>query len=504
MSKVVPLRTEFERAFKAAKVSTLNGDWPTYAHRIDVDVRYGLRILRARARDAAQNNDHVKHFLRLLKTNVVGPKGIGLQSRATLKNGKADQAHRTAVETAWKDWGRVGHCDVTGRLSWRDLTMQAIETVARDGEALYRHVVGWQGNRYGYALQPIDVETLDVEYNAELSDGRVVVMGVELDTWRRPQAYYLTEDDPGLHRRTGYQSKRVRVPASEIIQLYLPEWVWQTRGVPWLHTALLTAHHLAGYEEAAVVAARAGASKMGFYEQDAEATPPIDPRTGQPSGMLGEGEDARGDLVESFEPGGIGTLPPGYKFHGWDPAFPNTDHAPFVKALLRSIASGFGVSYNTLANDLEGVNFSSLRQGALTERDLWMMAQEFIIEHFCSQVYERWLSAALYSGAVVRPNGTPVEPSRYEPLRAVAFQPRRWPWVDPQKDQAANEAAVRMRTRSISDIIRETGRDPDDVWTELAEDLERLKELGLDMAPTGAATQETPNDQADEGTEPEA
>ncbi len=502
MSNVTPLPREFKRAFKAAKVSVLNSDWPTHSQRIDADVRYGLATLRARARDARENNDHVKHFLRLLKTNVIGPKGIRLQSKAVLKNGKPDQPLRKAVEAGWQAWGRVGSADVTGTLSWRDICCLAVETLAGDGEALFRLVMGWDRNVYRFALQAIDPETLDVDHNADLGNGNVVVMGVELDQWRRPVAYHLVKDDPRLHRHDRYRRDRVRIASEEIIHLRLPEWVWQTRGIPWVHTALEDAHHLDGYEEAAVVAARAGASKMGFYEREAESTPPINPATGEASGALGEGEDSQGHLVDTFEPGLTTALPPGYTFKGWDPAFPNVDHGPFVKALLRSMASGFGVSYNSLANDLEGVNYSSLRQGALAERDLWMMTQELIIEHFCERVFEHWLNAALYSGALVRPNGQPVDPMRYDQVRAVAWQPRRWPWVDPQKDQAANEAALRQRTRSVSDIIRETGRDPDEVWDELAQDMQRLRDLGipLDLGGAQAPAQETDN-AADAGTD---
>jgi len=70
------------------------------------------------------------------------------------------------------------------------------------------------------------------------------------------------------------------------------------------------------------------------------------------------------------------------------------------------------------------------------------------------------------------------ERKRMEAKR-VSWQPRRWQWVDPMKDAEANRVAVEMGTRSISDIIREQGRDPEQVWQELSEDLQRLNELGI-------------------------
>ena len=82
---------------------------------------------------------------------------------------------------------------------------------------------------------------------------------------------------------------------------------------------------------------------------------------------FGQGTDA--------EAGSFGVLPPGYKFESWDPDYPHQNYENFVKARLRSIASGLGIAYHTLANDLSDVNFSSARAGTLEERDNWIVLQ---------------------------------------------------------------------------------------------------------------------------------
>ena len=70
----------------------------------------------------------------------------------------------------------------------------------------------------------------------------------------------------------------------------------------------------------------------------------------------------------------------------------------------------------------------------------------------------------------------------------MAWQPRRWQWVDPLKEMEANRSAVELRTRSISDIIREQGKDPNETWAELANDLDTLRGLGIDMTPPSGNT----------------
>jgi lambda family phage portal protein len=127
------------------------------------------------------------------------------------------------------------------------------------------------------------------------------------------------------------------------------------------------------------------------------------------------------------------------------------------------------VSYHSLGNDLENVNFSSIRAGTLEEREAWKAIQGWVIEHFCNPVYSDWLKMALLRGRLAN-----LPMSKFEKFNNPVWQPKRWPWVDPLKDIKAQEAAVMMGVKSVSDVIRETGRDPDEVWRELEKDITRL------------------------------
>jgi len=468
------------RQWNGGKVSTMADNWDAVLRSPDVDIRHGLSLLRARARDAAQNVDHVRGFLSMVESNVIGRQGIVLQSRAKLRNGKPDHRIQSTVEDAWKKWVQRGITDVTGQSSFKSLTKQAVRTAARDGEAIFRIVEGWN-NGFGFALQQIDPECLDVRMN-QTRDGKrsEIRMGIEFDEWRRPVAYHLT-DEPSI-QGGGYQSQssHERVPASEIIHVFLPEWTWQSRGVPWISTGLLRLHMLEGYEDAAITAARVAAAKMGFYRRQPDASP------------MPEEESGDGDLGQDVSPGTFERLPEGWDFVGWDPAYPNTSHGEFVKSCLRSIATGLGVNYNALANDLEGVNYSSLRQGAIIERDMWMMVQEWFIESFCDRVLQKWLDWILDSGVIAIPE------AKHTEARRVAWQPRRWQWVDPLKDIKANEEAIRLRVRSISDVIRETGRDPQDVWDELESDMAELEARGIPIESVISGQQKELIDDADQ------
>ena len=364
--------------------------------------------------------------------------------------------------------GGAGSPDVTGQWGWKDVQRSAVEAVARDGEILVRKIAGWNGNAFRFAVQLIDPAQLDTQLNKDLGGGFRIVMGVELDAWRRPVAYHLFPDEPLSQSGHIPRGGRIRVPAREIVHCYLPEWIWQTRGVPWMSTTLKRAHNLAGYEDAEVTSSRAAAGKMGFYEQTPDA-----------ADLVLDGEDVQGNPIQEFAPGEIPVLPPGWKFAGWDPQHPNSGYDAFVKASLRGIASGLGVNYNTLANDLQGVNYTSLRHGMLTERDVWMAIQDWFVDAFVTRIYNDWLRNALLFGQIKPATGRPFGIDREDDFRRVSWQPRRWPWVDPLKETQANAAAHNLRTRSLSDIIRESGRDADEVWLEIQRDNERLAELGI-------------------------
>lgn len=455
-----------KRGFEAAKTGRLTASWTTQPKPIDTDIHAGLKKLRARSRDLALNNDYVCRFLSLTRSNVIGPSGIVLQSKAQSIRGNPDTKAIEAIESSWSDWTRHGNTDTTGQHSFISLLGVIIETVAIDGEFLAIKHTGYPHNHHGFAIELLDVELLDTENNQQLRNGNAIRMGVELDEWRRPVAYHLITSKSTDTDYTYNGRKYRRVPAEQVIHGFLPRAAWQTRGIPWLAPSMMRLNMLAGYEEAELVAARVASAKMGIlYRESGSAE------------YTGE-SDERGDFVTDAEPGSFEIAPDGYKLQAWDPAHPATAYSDFIKGVLRGIAAGLGVSYHTLANDLEGVNYSSGRLGALEDRELWKSLQNWLIETFCAPVYESWLTHSLLSEQIIA--GAQTLPARsIDKYLNVTWQPRRWAWVDPQKDMNANIAAIEQGLRSRSDVIREQGRDPDDVWQEIKREQDRMRELGI-------------------------
>jgi lambda family phage portal protein len=439
------------RRFDAAAINRFTADWITEQSSIDNELKSDIDRLRARSRDLANNNDYVKKWLKMCVNNIVGPQGFVLQARVEDTPGQQDKWANDAIEAAWYKWSRV--CETSGRMGFVDLTRAIVKALARDGEFILRKSVGKTANNpYGLGLQLIDIDRLDTQHNvAPNSAQNRISMGIELDAFDRPVAYHLFKSHPnGNGNRI-----RERIPADQIIHRYLLERPEQTRGIPWAHAVIKSLHDLQEYNKSAMIAARKGADTLGFF---------VSPN-GEPPMMDAE---ENGEPIAVSVPGQYDTLPEGYDFRAYDSTYPSATYGEFVKAHLRRIATGLGVSYNTLAEDLEGVNYSSIRSGVINERDEWMTLQSWMIESFLTPLYEEWLRLALLNGAISLPNGSALPLAKYEKFASHYWQARRWSWVDPLKDIEASLAAIRAGLSSPYAIAGQMGLDLDDVIADLS------------------------------------
>lgn len=476
----LPSRTHIPRPFKAASYDRLTASWLASRQSINDELRSDLDALRGRAREVAKNNGYGRKFLKMVARNVVGPKGFVLQARVQDEQGTPDGLANAAVEQAFYKWSRRGCAEITGRLSFNDLCRAVIRAIARDGEALVCMVRGSEArNAEGLSLQLIDVARIDTARNRKAANGQpAVIMGVEVDAYQRPLGYWIKE-----HPEAG-SSAAVRYPASDILHLYVMDEPEQMRGIPWMHAAMLDTHDLGEFNRSALLAARKGADTLGFI---------VSP-TGDAS-QLGDAEDVDGTPLHLSAPGTYDVLPEGYDIRTPDAQYPHAAYDPFTKAILRRIASGLDVSYNSLANDLEGVNFSSIRAGVLEERDEWTQIQNWFVDAFLEPVHAEWFARAMAARAIVLPNGSALPITKADKFRAHEWQGRRWSWVDPLKDIEASRKAIQTGVASPQMIAAQNGVDAEDVLAAIAAFESMQARFGVqavqltDVAPqAGAAT----------------
>lgn len=455
--------------YAMAKPSRLTSGWGQSTTSEDSELSSSLRTARARSRELIRDAAYAKRAKVIVQNNVVGS-GIGMQAKVMNSRGELNDRINDAIEEAWESWACAKSCHTGGELHFSDLERAAMGQVFETGEAFIRiHRRKFGDSAVPMALELIEAERIADEFQptAMMPNG-AVRLGVEVDSFYRPIAYWIRTTHPGELRLTPEQTSKIeRVPAEDIIHLRVIERWPQTRAMPWMHAAARKLNDMDGLTEAEITAARGAACYMGFIQS--------------PEGETNYGDvQPDGSSQVSLEPAIVEKLAPGETFNFAAPNRPNTQLDPFMRMMLREVAAGVGCSYESISKDYSQSNYSSSRLSLLDDKDLWKMLQSWLIRSFRMEVHKQWLQAAVLSRAI---QAIPIDeyalnPTKFEKVR---FKPRGWSWIDPTSEVEAYKEAIAAGFMTVTDVIAITGagRDIEDVLKERKQELEMMKEMGL-------------------------
>ena len=498
--KVVPLlKTTCKRAYQAASNTNFTQGWKSNSLSATEEVRGSLRYLVNRSRQLERDNPYVKRFLSKLESGIIG-NGMKYKPKVRNKNGKMDSNANSLISEAWLDWGEYGVPTVDGQKDWVDCQNAVIRSMARDGEIIIRIVNGFEKNGWGFALQFLETDYLDMSWSSDLRNGNQIRMSIEYDRWDRPVFYHLFDRHPGSN--TAGLSKTA-VPADQIIHVYAPTRELQGRGVPWIHAGMLGLNHLGRYHESELIASVLASHKMWAYESedgdsivndlvnfdstkeltDEEINAAIS--SGTTSGISGN------NFVNKSQPGQMFQVPKGHKIHTLDPQHPNDNFDSFTKTILRGFAASTDITYHGLSGDLEGVNFNSARTGEFDERDFFKKWHRWMNSHFHKRVSKRWLPFAILSNHLNLPI------SKLDKFMRGDHQGRSFPLYDPLKDAKTFEILSKLNVMSSGEIIEKlSGRDVEEVYEEIAT-LQKMRE-NLGIKDNEDPVQLTPEEEAND------
>lgn len=456
-----PARKRSKRGYDSAMVTRLTSAWLRSVLSSNDELQKAVGTLRSRSYDLYRNNDYVKKFVKMLRSNVVGPAGILFQSKVRDNNGALDAYANQIIEREWSRFARKENFDVAGKLSLVEAQRLFVTTLALAGEVFIRKVRNFSESRHKFSIQFIDPALVPEGLTIP---GKNIRMGVEFNNWGRPVAYYVLRDYKSQTSPTIEACDRI--PAADIEHAFISEFPSQARGVPWTHTAILRLQQLGEYEKASLVAAIVAASQAGFFEQ-----------TDTGAGLPGEEDDDFGGMSLDVQPGTFTALPPGVTFKEYSPTQPNGNVGQFLKSMLRGVASGLGVSYNTMSSDMEGVSYGSIRSAQIEERDMWRELQSMVRDTFLTPIFEAWLDSALLHGKL---DSLPY--SKIDKFNSPIWRPRGFTWIDPQSEATANDIALKNGTKSLADVVGEQGKDLEEHIRQLAEEKALLEKHGLSFS----------------------
>jgi len=459
------------RMYSAAQASRLTSGWNPANGSSDAELASSLRQLRSRSRSLVRDASYAKRAKVVVVNNVIGS-GIGMQAQVKTSRDDLNERVNDAIEESWSEWSEALNCHTGGRLAFPLLERALLGQVFDAGEIFVRkHYRSFGPMGIPYALEMIEAERIadDLTYSAAGSvTGNEIRMGVEIDAFFRPVAYYIRKRHPSELRFTaGSPNDIERVPADQIIHLAIVDRWPQTRGEPWMHTALRTFNDMSGYTEAEITRARVQACTPGAIE------------TPEGAEDFGEVQDD-GSVEMELAPGIIQRLNPGEKFIAGAVTAPNPALDPFMRYMLREVAAGVGVSYESISRDYSQSNYSSSRLALLDDRDLWKFFQSWFICEFRYQVHRDWLQQAVLSGKVAGVDVLQYAANRKK-FEAVLFKPRGWSWIDPTKEVEAYENAIDNGMTTLTDVIANTagGQDIEDVLATRTRELKMIRDKGL-------------------------
>ena len=454
-------------SFDATQNTRRLRSWAPSSSNLNTIIASGGAHLLRRSRDLCRNNGYAVASRAAFVAAVAGCgiKPSWLVESADLK--KAGQA-------AWRRW--TDESDADGLTDFYGQQAMAAGEMFEAGECFIR-IRPRQPSDGFYVplqLQLLPAEMLPWEKTEQLPGGRTIRCGIEFNGIGQRLAYWFYRKHPGDATDSRVDGELyTRVPASEVLHLYMPSQPGLIRGVPWLAPAMIRLRMLDDYDDAELERKRTAAMFAAFVTE----VPPAD-------GMPAEGETVDGAPLLGFEPGMIQKLMPGEDVKFAEPADVGQQYDAFQIRNLLAVSSGVGVPYATVTGDLRQVNYSSIRAGMVDfRRRVEQLQHAVMVYQLCRPIWARWLETAVLAGRL----SVPRYASDRGKWHGVKWITPAWPWVDPLKDRQAEALAVANKFKARSDVVEAEGEDVEEVDARIAADMAREEALGLPPSPDQAA-----------------
>lgn len=464
------------RAYDSAKTTRQTGDWYAPGSDINSITRASNETIRNRSRELTRNFPYFKRAIDILTTYTVGTGHI-YKSLVRDADGKLDKKTNQKIESAVAF--AMDELDITGDLHGHELATLNVKKEIEDGEFINIRRLLKDKNRYiPYCLQAIESDWLDSLPMGALA-GNVLDQGVEYDpkTGQKKRYHFRTPPTSGFFGLFNSAPTEFILDADQVILEFETLRPNQLRGVSAFQSALLIARDLSMYLDAEIDGAKAAAKYMAMIE-----TPtPDDFRIGQTTGPQGQKIDAMENAIIEY-------LRPGEKINFASHNRPGDSFVPFTRFILRIVAITTGTTYEFLSGDYEGLNYANLK-GIRNDFGVMNRPRSMRLDrHFYQPVTRDIVKHCVLNGKLSLP-GYWKNPERY--LIGKFIGPG-MPSPDPLREGRAALDAIDGRLMSRQQWAAERGQSIDEVFDELQEEEEMMKERNITPLKTSTALATNP------------
>jgi lambda family phage portal protein len=177
--------------------------------------------------------------------------------------------------------------------------------------------------------------------------------------------------------------------------------------------------------------------------------------------------------------GRIANLFPGQELKFLTPGSPTNNYKEFATHLLREIARCLGATYESMTGDYAGVTFSSVRMATDEIFRIVTARRKTIIAPFCQDVYANWLEEEIDAGRIPLPGGIEQYLGNRTAIANAEWAGSPKPQADDLKTAKAHQTLRDMGVVSDRMICSDYGRDVEDVYAEIADEIKARKKLGI-------------------------
>lgn len=413
-----------------------------------------LQHLKYRSRDLDRNNQNASAGIDSFVSTLVGR---GLTPRWSTGSPELD----TKISDLWKLSVPKFDASVCGLDFYGLQTLMATSMVMSGGVlAQFKY-----SNTSSDLAVPLQLHVLENDhlydcYDTDLPNGNSLRLGIEITPAGKRAAYHIYPEHPGDNYLYKSSMTPIRVPANDMLHIYIPRRPGQLRGVPWLTQVITGLHNIDEYDDAERIRKKIAAMYAGFV-----TSPSGDPTQSGLPGLETEYNDDD-DLV-GLEPGLIQSLNPGESIEWSKPADVGDTFEPWMMHNHRQVARALKITYEQLTGDLRNVNYSSIRAGLVEiYRQCRVIQQQIIVHKACRPITTRWLDIAVASNRIFIP--------RYYKNRSRIisniWDPDGWDWVDPLKDIQSEVIAIRSGIKSRSQSVGERGGNAAEIDADITKD----------------------------------
>lgn len=460
----------------------------------DFDILPDLALTTGRARDLEFSNGLAAGAPQTVVDNVVGPTlRLNAQPdwRALGKSQKWARDWAREVEARWMPYSESLYFDSEEQVNFSIMAGIVVRgRWSNGGHLVLPQFRERPGVRYATCFQGIEIDRLSDPQDRHY-DRTKVRGGIEFDRFGAPDGYYIANAHPGDWYGlptpiTGW----TRVPAKtawgrrRVLHCFHKTRSGQSRGVSALAPVMREFKALARYRQAELNRAVAHALTTYFIRTQMPNEWIVE-MFGSPENYLSERRDlterARSVMAQaSFDRNTIVPMNPGDEIVDPRRDSPNAQMETFETAILRDIAAGLNISYETLRRDYSKSNYSSARAAMLQDWKTFLGMRKWLATYYASPIYTLWMEEAVNRGDIEAPDF-------YENIEA--YTACRWTgagrgWVDPAKEA---QASVTRLSHGISTLETEAAEQGGDWETNVDQ---RLDEFTYAM--DGARKRELP------------